>query len=111
MWPAQMNVTMPSRQLHAVARGEVIERLLYEMPGTVAKTAGRRISAEEAIPFYQHQMRIVLGMNDRIDPSKIEDDIREGGYRRHRNLLKEGIAHSFGKIPGIGNAGKCRGDG
>jgi NADH-quinone oxidoreductase subunit F len=63
-----------------VARGEVIERLLYEMPGVAAETAGRRISAEEAIPFYQHQKRILLGMNDRIDPSKIDDYIREGGY-------------------------------
>jgi NADH-quinone oxidoreductase subunit F len=56
-----------------VARGEVIERLLYEMPGALAETAGRRISAEEAIPFYEHQERVVLGMNDRIAPSKIED--------------------------------------
>lgn len=63
-----------------VVRGEVIERLLYEMPGSLAETAGRRIAAEKEIPFYQHQMRIVLGMNDRIDPSKIEDYIREGGY-------------------------------
>jgi (2Fe-2S) ferredoxin len=63
-----------------IARGEVIDRLLYEMPSVVADTAGRRISAEEAIPFYQHQVRTVLGMNDRIDPSKIEDYIREGGY-------------------------------
>jgi NADH-quinone oxidoreductase subunit F len=63
-----------------VARDEVIERLIYEMPGSLAKTAGPRISAEESIPFYQHQNRIVLGMNERIDPSKIEDYIREGGY-------------------------------
>ncbi len=63
-----------------VVRGEVIDRLLYEMPSTVADTAGRRISAEESIPFYQHQMRVVLGMNDRIDPAKIDDYIREGGY-------------------------------
>ncbi len=63
-----------------VARGEVIERLLYEMPSTVAETAGQRIPGEESIPFYQHQMRVVLGMNDRINPSKIDDYIREGGY-------------------------------
>ncbi len=63
-----------------VARGEVIERLVYEMPGNVADVPGRRISAEESIPFYQHQMRIVLGMNDRINPTRIEDYIREGGY-------------------------------
>ncbi|MDP2240198.1 MAG: NADH-ubiquinone oxidoreductase-F iron-sulfur binding region domain-containing protein [Burkholderiales bacterium] len=64
-----------------VARGEVIERLLYEMPGTLPGVPGRRISAEEAIPFYQHQMRLVLGLNDRIDPTRIEDYIREGGYQ------------------------------
>jgi NADH-quinone oxidoreductase subunit F len=63
-----------------VARGEVIERLVYEMPGILPGVPGRRISAEEAIPFYRHQMRLVLGMNERIDPSKIEDYIREGGY-------------------------------
>jgi (2Fe-2S) ferredoxin len=40
-----------------IARGEVIEPLLYEMPSAVADTAGARISAEKAIPFYQHQMR------------------------------------------------------
>ncbi len=63
-----------------VAGDEVIQRLLYEMPSPVAEAPGRRISAEEAIPFYQHQKRAVLGMNDLIDPSKIEDYIREGGY-------------------------------
>jgi NADH-quinone oxidoreductase subunit F len=62
-----------------VARGQVIERLLYETPGAAAGVRGRRISAEESIPFYQHQMRLVLGMNDRIDPTRIDDYIREGG--------------------------------
>jgi len=63
-----------------VARSEVVERLLYEEPVGAAQTPGRRISAEKEIPFYRHQERVVLGMNDRIDPSKIEDYIREGGY-------------------------------
>ncbi len=63
-----------------VARGEVIERLLYEMPGAAPGKTGRRITAEGEIPFYKHQVRIVLGMNDRIDPTRIEDYIREGGY-------------------------------
>ena len=62
-----------------LVRGELVERLLYEMPGAVGRTA-ERIAAEQEIPFYRHQERIVLGMNDRIDPTKIEDYIREGGY-------------------------------
>lgn len=64
-----------------VAQGEVIERLIYEMPGSSAGVRGRRIAAEKSIPFYQHQMRLVLGLNDRINPSRIDDYIREGGYR------------------------------
>lgn len=63
-----------------VVRGEVIERLVYELPVSGAGVPGRRIAAEASIPFYQHQMRLVLGMNDRINPSRIEDYIREGGY-------------------------------
>lgn len=64
----------------SVKRDEVIERLLYELPGGADKTAGQKIAAEKEIPFYQHQMRSVLALNDRIDPSKIEDYVREGGY-------------------------------
>jgi NADH-quinone oxidoreductase subunit F len=64
----------------SVAREEVIEELVYEMPGSVAEATGLKISAEKEIPFYEHQMRTVLGMNDRIDPTKIEHYIREGGY-------------------------------
>ena len=63
-----------------IARGEVIERLVYEMPGSGVGARGRRIAAENEIPFYQNQMRLVLGMNDRINPARIEDYIREGGY-------------------------------
>jgi NADH-quinone oxidoreductase subunit F len=63
-----------------IGRHEVVERLNYEMPPAAGQTSGRRVAAEEAIPFYQHQQRVVLGMNDRIDPTRIEDYIREGGY-------------------------------
>ncbi len=65
---------------NTIGRGEVVERLTYELPPAAGQTAPRRIAAEEAIPFYQHQMRVVIGMNDRIDPTRIEDYIREGGY-------------------------------
>jgi NADH-quinone oxidoreductase subunit F len=69
-----------------IKRGEVIERLVYEMP-SVLGGKGNRIPSEEAIPFYQHQMRLVLGMNDRINPARIEDYIREGGYAGLANAL------------------------
>jgi NADH-quinone oxidoreductase subunit F len=58
-----------------------------DIPASVEKTrtsARKRrageLAAEEALPFYRHQTRVVLGMNDRIDPTRIEDYLREGGY-------------------------------
>ena len=63
-----------------IKNGDVIERLLYEMPGSIEGAAGQRIAAEKEIPFYHHQDPLVLGMNERINPTNIEDYIREGGY-------------------------------
>jgi len=71
-----------------LGRGELIDRLLYEKPGGIGKKA-ERVAAEQAIPFYEHQQRVVLGMNDRIDPTRIEDYIREGGYAALAKALFE----------------------
>lgn len=58
-----------------VARGEIIERLLYTDP-----TTGRRIVYEHEIPFYARQTRRVLDLNGLIDPTSIDDYIAAGGY-------------------------------
>jgi len=63
--------------------GEVVERLLYALPklgkgGKVRR--GETIELEEAIPFYKNQERLVLGLNGKIDPTKIDEYIVEGGY-------------------------------
>ncbi len=63
-----------------VRRGEVIERLLYEMPAAAPGQPGTRVAEEEEIPFYKHQQRVVLGLNGRIDPTCLDDYIREEGY-------------------------------
>ncbi|MDH3449784.1 MAG: FAD-dependent oxidoreductase [Gammaproteobacteria bacterium] len=63
-----------------VARGEVVEHLVYRAPAGIGVPSGPVVPREKDIPFYRHQQRIVLGMNDRIDPTRIEDYIREGGY-------------------------------
>ena len=59
-----------------VLKGKVIESLLYEHP-----TTGEKISAEEDVPFYKKQRRIIFGNNGSIDPTQIEDYIAVGGYR------------------------------
>jgi NADH-quinone oxidoreductase subunit F len=59
-----------------VLKGRILENLLYEHPMT-----GERIVAEEDVPFYKKQMRIIFGNNGSIDPTNIEDYIAVGGYR------------------------------
>ena len=59
----------------SIMGGEVIERLLYREP------LSRELIAEvEKVPFYQKQMRLVLGPNERIIPTDIESYIADGGY-------------------------------
>lgn len=56
-------------------KGNTIEDLLYTDPQT-----GQHIHDEPDLPFYQKQKRLVLNLNGRIDPVKIEDYIALGGY-------------------------------
>ncbi len=56
--------------------GEVIARLLYTDPQT-----GEHIHHEPDLPFYRNQQRLVLALNGRIDPTRIEDYLACGGYR------------------------------
>ncbi len=59
----------------SIAKDGIIERLLYEEPKT-----GRKITAEDDVPFYRKQQRLILGSNALLDPASIEDYIALGGY-------------------------------
>ena len=67
-----------------VLNKEVIERLLFKEVG-----AAKTIAAQEDLPFYRNQRRIVLGNNTRIDPTSIEDYIAIGGYTALAKALAE----------------------
>ena len=67
-----------------VGKGEVIERLQYTDP-----VSGERVTYEEDVPFYRHQMRLILGSNGQIDPTSIEDYIGIGGYTALSKALFE----------------------
>jgi NADH-quinone oxidoreductase subunit F len=56
--------------------GKVVERLLYRDPLTK-----KHIVHEKDIPFFKKQMRLLIGNNNRIDPTSINDYIALGGYR------------------------------
>ena len=54
---------------------QAVERLLYTDP-----TTSRKAQKLEDMPFYKHQLRLLLENNARIDPKNIEDYIALGGY-------------------------------
>lgn len=59
-----------------VAKGEIIDRLLYEEPVT-----GKKITLENDVPFYNKQMRLLLAQNPEIDPVSTDDYLAVGGYQ------------------------------
>ena len=69
----------------SVAKDGIIERLLYEEPKT-----GRKITAEDDVPFYRKQQRLILGSNALLDPASIEDYIALGGYSALARALTMG---------------------
>ncbi len=67
---------------YQTAQGKIVDRLLYADPLT-----GKKAVHEQDIPFYKHQMRLLLGNNTRLDPQKIEDSIALGGYAALAKVL------------------------
>lgn len=67
-----------------VMKGEIITRLLYSDPGT-----GKKYIFENEIPFYNKQMRILMGNNALVDATNIEDYIAIGGYTALAKVLYE----------------------
>jgi len=68
-----------------VAKGEVLEKHLYDDP-----VSGEKHAKEGEIPFYRHQRRLILGKNGLIDPTKIDDYIALGGYAALAKALEMG---------------------
>ena len=71
-----------ARIVKAVARGEVLENLLYEDPGT-----GTRIARQDDIPFFRKQVRNVLARNEKVDPIRIYNYVENGGYAAFARVL------------------------
>ncbi|NLJ24265.1 MAG: NADH-quinone oxidoreductase subunit NuoF [Firmicutes bacterium] len=68
----------------ALAKKEVVERLLYRHPNTQETFA-----LEEEIPFYRQQMRVALGNCGVIDPENIWEYIVKDGYAALAKALTE----------------------
>jgi NADH-quinone oxidoreductase subunit F len=66
---------VPEIVAETIASGALVERLLYTDP-----VSGRKVVRMRDVPFYQVQDRLLLGQNERVRPTEIEDYIAIGGY-------------------------------
>ena len=65
-----------------VLKGNIIDRLLYPDPNT-----GKKIIYENEVPFYEKQKRLIIGNNELIDPTTIDDYLAVGGYAALSKVL------------------------
>ncbi len=68
-----------------VVRGEVVDRLSYVDPGS-----GEKLRSKTSVPFYAAQDRPLLGQNQKIDPTSIDDAIANGAYSAFAQVLATG---------------------
>ena len=67
-----------------ILNNRIVDRLLYVDPTTEEK-----IVYEKDVPFFRKQMRLLLGNNRFVDPTKIEDYIAVEGYKALCKVLFE----------------------
>jgi len=84
-----------------IIKGEIIERLLYADPQT-----GEKIASVDDVPFYSKQKRLVFGANEHIDPTKIDDYIRIGGYSAFTKSLTMEPASIIDEVSKAGLRGR-----
>jgi NADP-reducing hydrogenase subunit HndC len=67
-----------------LCKGGLVTRLLYTDPAT-----GQKAVLEDDIPFYNHQMRVLIKNNIKINPKDISDYIALGGYAALSRVLSQ----------------------
>jgi NADH-quinone oxidoreductase subunit F len=71
------------RIVDSVVHGESLEELLFLDPDT-----GRRIEKQSDLSFFNRQVRTIISRNQTLDPIRIYDYIRNGGYSSLVRVLK-----------------------
>ncbi|MFC1724761.1 NADH-ubiquinone oxidoreductase-F iron-sulfur binding region domain-containing protein [candidate division KSB1 bacterium] len=68
--------------IDAALEGKIVEELIYKDPD------GKKIyKTEDVIPFYKKQTRTILGRNELVDPIRINNYIRQDGYKALQKVL------------------------
>jgi NADH-quinone oxidoreductase subunit F len=70
------------RVIESALNGTVEEELLYKEPWE-----GRCYDNQNDIPFFRKQTRTILGSNQHVDPIRIVDYVRNGGYTALQKVL------------------------
>jgi NADH:ubiquinone oxidoreductase subunit F (NADH-binding)/(2Fe-2S) ferredoxin/NAD-dependent dihydropyrimidine dehydrogenase PreA subunit len=63
------------RLVRAAADGALVDEMLWKDPDTGAVTL-----VQDDLPFLRKQVRTIMGRNERVDPTSIEDYLRDDGY-------------------------------
>jgi len=81
----QVKIDDVPRLMAAALAGDYAEELLYHDPRT-----GKIYHQRDEIPFFKYQERTLLGMNQKINPTRVYDYIAHGGYEALENVLAKG---------------------
>ena len=73
---------VPTIVSEALVRGRLVEPLL-----PTDLQSGQKIRREADLPFYKHQLRLILDLNGKIDPARLEEYIAHGGYASLAKVL------------------------
>lgn len=79
---AQLKTQDVPRVIQAALDGQCIEDLLYRDPKT-----GQVYRSRDEVPFFKNQFRRLLDVNPKIDPTRIQDYIAQGGYAALADVL------------------------
>lgn len=89
--------------IEATTNGAVVTELLFVDPET-----GGTIEKQDDLPFFKKQLRTIMGRNEKIDPIRIFDYIKNNGYRALANVLSyqkpSSVLHEV-KISGLKGRG------
>ena len=90
------------RIVEAVAHDEVLEDLLFRDPET-----GNPVEKQDDIPFFNKQVRRLLAWNEKVDPIRIYDYIKAGGYSVLEEVFTKGSpAGVVGEVRNSGLRGR-----
>lgn len=81
LYPKVKNEDIP-RIIDSAIKGKPLEDLLYKDLESNAS-----YHCQEDIPFFRHQMRLILGKNQKLDPIRVFDYIEQEGYDALEKVL------------------------